>query len=394
MGQAEDTVASPAARKYLALKSARGIGPILARRLIQRFGGIDAVLAAPVAALARVERMSAARAREIPATQTLDAVTQELELAADRGVRIICEQDADWPAALKYLPDPPVCLYVSGTIRPEDLLAVAVVGARHCTRYGGEQARRFGILLAQAGFTVVSGLARGVDGLAHHGALEAGGRTLAVLGNGLTEVYPPEHAGLAERVRQAGAVLSELPMRTPPDLCNFEPRNRIIAGLGLGVLVVEAARKSGALLTARLATEYNREVFAIPGRIDTPEAGGTNALIRDGAAKLVTCLEDLLEEFGEVGRMRPFAGAQTSPAPGVEPPVGRLDPDQQLLWDALGATEARVETLTDETGLPLPKVMAMLMTLQLRGAVKELPGQRFVRVRRESSCSPGAPPLS
>ena len=252
MPPSTDSVASPAARKYLALKSARGIGPILARRLIDHFGGIDGVLEASIAALARVERMSPARAREILAVRDGSAVADELELAAERGVRIICEQDRDYPAALKHLEDPPVCLYVSGTIRPEDMLAIAVVGTRRCTRYGAEQARRFGALLAQAGFTVVSGLARGIDGLAHHGALEAGGRTIAVLGNGLSEVYPPEHAGLAERVRQSGAIISELPISTPPDSGNFEPRNRIIAGLTLGVLVVEAPRRSGALLTARL----------------------------------------------------------------------------------------------------------------------------------------------
>ncbi|MFH0980356.1 MAG: DNA-processing protein DprA [Planctomycetota bacterium] len=386
MALALDSVASPVACKYLALKSARGIGPILARRLIQHFGGIDGVFQASVGELARVERVSPARARQVQAARDEDTIAGELALAAERGVRIICEQDCDYPAALKYLPDPPVCLYVSGTVRPEDMLALAIVGTRRCTRYGGEQARRFGVLLAQAGFTVVSGLARGVDGLAHHGALEAGGRSLAVLGNGLTDVYPPEHTALAERIRQSGAVLSELPMTAPPDSGNFEPRNRIIAGLCLGVLVIEAARKSGALLTARLATEYNREVFAVPGRIDTPEAAGTNTLIRNGEAKLVMGLEDILEELGEVGRLMPFSGVPVSgDAPGTEPSVAQLDPDQQRLWDALGAEETGVEALADETELPIPKVVSTLMALQLRGLVRELPGQRFVCVRRPGS---------
>ncbi len=386
MSLSPDSVASPVARKYLALKSARGIGPVLARRLIAHFGSIDRVFEASVAELARVERVSEARARDIRATRDGEAIVGELELAAERGVRIICEQDADYPAALKYLPDPPVCLYVSGSILREDMLAVAVVGRRHCTRYGAEQARRFGGLLAQAGFTVVSGLARGIDGLAQHGALEAGGRTIAVLGNGLTDVYPPEHAGLAERVRQSGAVISELPMSTPPDSGNFEPRNRIIAGLSLGVLVVEAARRSGALLTARLATEYDREVFAIPGRIDSPEAGGTNALIRGSGAKLVTCLEDVLDELGEVGRLMPFRGAEPAEeSPGKTPPAGRLDPEQQLIWDVMDTEGASVETLADETGLPIPKVMSTLLALQLRGVVRELPGQRFVCVQPPDS---------
>jgi DNA processing protein len=382
---APDTVASPTARKYLALKSAEGIGPVLARRLIQQFGGIDGVFEASLAQLARVERMSGARAQAVQAVRQPDTVAAELELAAQRGVRIICEQDEDYPAALKYLPDPPVCLYVSGTIRPQDMLAVAIVGARRCTHYGGEQARRFGALLAQAGFTVVSGLARGVDGFAHHGALEAGGRTLAVLGNGLTTVYPPEHTGLAERVRQSGAVVTELPMNTPPDSGNFEPRNRIIAGLCLGVLVVEAARRSGALLTARLATEYNREVFALPGRIDHAEAAGTNALIRDGEAKLVTCLEDILAELGDAGRVTPFAGVPAAGTADAEGGGRTLEPDQQTVWDAMGTEETDVETLADETGLPLPKIMSTLMALQLRGLVRQLPGPRFVCLRRSAA---------
>lgn len=386
MSLTPDNVASPAARKYLALKSARGIGPILAKRLVDHFDGIDSVFEASVAELARVERVSLTRARDVQAARDSEAVADELQLAAERGVRIICEQDGDYPAALKYLPDPPVCLYVSGTILREDMLAIAVVGSRRCTRYGSEQARRFGALLAQAGFTVVSGLARGIDGLAHDGALKAGGRTIAVLGNGLTDVYPPEHAGLAERIRQSGAVISELPMSTPPDSGNFEPRNRIIAGLSLGVLVVEAAFRSGALLTARLATEYNREVFAIPGRIDTPEAAGVNARIRDGEAKLVTCLDDVLDELGEVGRLMPFSGSETTDeSTGANQSAVRLDSEQRLIVEAIGAEETTVEELADETGLPIPKVTSTLMTLQLRSVVRQLPGQRFVRVRGPES---------
>jgi len=384
-----DPVASPVARKYLALKSARGIGPILARRLIDHFGGIDGVLEASAAGLSRVQRISPARASAIQAARDGDAVATELQLAGERGVRILCEQDGEYPAALKYLPDPPVCLYVSGTILPEDMLAIAIVGSRRCTRYGSEQARRFGALLAQAGFTVVSGLARGVDGLAHHGALEAEGRTLAVLGNGLTDVYPPEHADLAERVRQSGAVLSELPMNTAPDSNNFKPRNRLIAGLSLGVVVVEAARRSGALLTAQMATEYNREVFAIPGRIDTPEAGGTNTLIRDSGAKLVTCLDDIIEELGEVGRLAPFSGSAASgDSPAATHQAKPLNPDQQSIMDVLRSEELSVETLADETALPIPKVMSTLIALQLRGLVREVSGQRFIRTAHTTPCPP------
>jgi DNA processing protein len=311
---------------------------------------------------------------------------REIEQAAERGVRILCERDAEFPAGLKNIHDPPVCIYVSGEIQPADILAVAVVGSRQCTRYGGEQAQRFAALLAGAGFTIVSGLARGIDGFAHQGALEAGGRTLAVLGNGLTQIYPREHAGLAERVRRHGAVISELPMGTPPEATNFEPRNRIIAGLSLGVLVVEAAKQSGALITARLAADYNREIFALPGRIDTPSAMGTNALIRDGGAKLVACLEDVLDGLGDVGRlMAPAADAASgdgSPVTAGMATASSLDSDQRAILAALDGEEQGLESLAVETGLAIPRLMALLMGLRLSGFVKELPGQRFTKVVR------------
>jgi DNA processing protein len=380
---ASQSVASPAARRYLTLKSARGIGPVLARRLIRHFGDVDAVLEAPVSALTRVPYVSPERARQIRAAQDGDAADRETALAAERGVRIICERDADYPPALRFLPDPPICLYAAGRFERADTLAMAVVGTRRCTGYGREQARRFGALLARAGFTVVSGLARGVDGAAHQGALEAGGRTMAVLGNGLSAVYPPEHASLAERIRQRGAVMSELPMGAPPDAANFEPRNRIIAGLCLGVLVVEAARRSGALLTARFASEYDREVFAVPGRVDTPEAGGTNALIRDGGAKLVACLDDVLDELGDVGRLVPFSGDKDPDTPNAAPALRTpLDAQQRAVLGALGRQEMSIETLADETGLPVPQVMSAVMALQLCGLAREVRGNLFVSTGR------------
>ncbi|HRX86294.1 MAG TPA: DNA-processing protein DprA, partial [Phycisphaerae bacterium] len=298
--------------------------------------------------------------------------------------RIICWEDPDYPPQLRHCSDPPVCLYVRGTLTPEDAVAIAVVGSRKCSRYGYEQAQRFGALLAGAGFTVVSGLARGVDGYAHEGALSAGGRTVAVLGSGVDVIYPPEHKDLAEKVTARGAILSEDPLGSPPSTESFPRRNRIIAGMCLGVLVVEANKRSGALITARLASEYNREVFAIPGRVDTATAFGPNDLIRKGAAKLVACLDDILDELGAVGKTmgRP-AGAPDAPGGlfggGV---AAALSPSERTILDTLADEEVYVDEIVARCGFATAQTISCLTTLQLKGAVVALPGNRFVR-RRE-----------
>jgi DNA processing protein len=282
---------------------------------------------------------------------------------------------------------PPV-LRVHGRLRsletkvlePEDTVAIGVVGARRCTLYGREQAHRLGYQLASAGVTIISGLARGVDSESHKGALAAGGRTIAVLGNGLATIYPPEHADLADRITQQGAVLSELPMTTSPNHTNFLPRNRLIAGLSLGVIVVEAARRSGSLTTARLASEYNREVFAVPGRVDNDSAQGTNRLIRDQHAKLVIDVEDVLSELGEVGRS---LGAETEqPAGPPLPSAAGLRDDERHVYDLLGSEAVSIETIAQTTGQAAARIAATLIGLQLRGLARQLPGNVFVRVSK------------
>jgi DNA processing protein len=234
--------------------------------------------------------------------------------------------------------------------------------------------------------TIVSGLARGVDSESHRGALTAGGRTLAVLGNGLTSIYPPEHTDLGRQIAASGAILSELPMATSPDKGNFLPRNRLIAGLSLGVLVIEAARRSGSLTTARLASEYDREVFALPGRVDSEFSAGTNALIRDAHGKLVMGPEDVLDELGRVGEALKetdggslFAdgngeGADSRPAP-------KLSEDEQHVYGMLGADEQSLEIIAETARLPAAKVASTLISLQLKGLARQLPGNLFVRAR-------------
>jgi DNA processing protein len=303
-------------------------------------------------------------------------------------VRILCREDAEYPKPLLHVPDPPTCLYVRGDLQPTDSIALAIVGTRRCSHYAREQALRFGELLAGAGFTVVSGFARGVDGYAHQGALRAGGRTIGVLGNGLAHVYPEEHADLAEKVIKSGALISELPIDVAPDSKNFPGRNRIIAALSLGVLVIEAGHGSGALITAEAATDYNREVFALPGAVDRPElTAGSNRLIQRSEAKLVTCLEDILDELQGLGELM-GVGAPKEDGRGIIREAGSdaagllyqtLSSLQKSVFDAVAEGVQEVDAVCAASGASVANVVTALTSLQLRGLVKQLPGNRFVK---------------
>jgi len=375
--------ASSAAIEHLRWALTPQVGPVLFGRLIERFGSAQAALGTPASRLTEVEGIGQATADAIARQRDGADVLAEVELAARHEVRILCREDEDYPVLLRHLPDPPICLYVCGRLEPEDGVALAVVGARRCTTYGREQSRRFGYQLASHGLTVVSGLARGVDAESHKGALQAGGRTVAVLGNGLSRIYPPEHADLAGRICRQGAVVSELPMTYSPEAKNFLPRNRLIAGLALGVLVIEAARRSGSLTTARLASEYDREVFALPGRVDEQCAQGTNGLIRDQHAKLVTCIEDILSELGQVGEALGIPDVDTDGGAEVSSslPEGLSDQERAVL-EMLGRDERSIEQIAAGTGQPAAQVAAALITLQLRGLARQLPGNLFVRIGR------------
>ena len=388
------SVASPAAVQYLRLSSVRGVGPVILGRLIERFGSVDAVFAASPAEVQGVAGVGAETAGAILRARGSTEWQREVELAAAHGVRIICRADPDYPAGLKHIPDAPIVLYVKGDYRKTDAVSLAIVGTRRCTIYGGEQARRFGELLAGAGLTVVSGLARGIDALAHHGAIDAGGRAIAVLGCGLTNIYPPENRALAERVLECGAWFSELPMQATVRPENFPSRNRIIAGMTLGTLVVEAPRRSGALITARLANEYNREVFAIPGRLQEPACEGSNALIRDGIAKLVTGLDDILSELGEVGiklSAKCDLATNSEKAADTEAKTPQDNEHDTRGGLALSDLEKRVltvipfqsEILQDAVilaaQLPPGEVLAALTTLEIKGLIRRLPGNLVVR---------------
>lgn len=376
-------VASDKAVQYLRCHLSDGIGPVLLARIIKEFGTLDAALGASMTALQRVEGIGERRARAFFEARNNDNVSRELDRAAQVSARIICWEDDEYPTQLRHVNDPPVCLYIRGRIVPEDAVAIAIVGSRKCSRYGCEQAQRFATLLTGAGFTIVSGLARGIDGYAQEAAVKAGGRTIGVLGCGVDVIYPPEHRELAEQVIAQGAIISEDPMGSSPTADSFPKRNRIIAGMSLGVIVVEASKRSGALITARLATEYNREVFAIPGRVDTPTSLGTNDLIRSGSAKLAASLEDVIDELGDVGQVMAKAGIEDASRKNVaNATLATLSEQERPILDALGDDELHIDQITVTTGLAPSAVASALTLLQLKGLIVSLPGSRYARRSR------------
>jgi DNA processing protein len=363
-------------RKSLRLLLADGVGTKTFAALVRAFGSVEA---AAEAGPGRWRMVKGVGPKTVAALCDVSEATIDEELAeAQRlGVRILTLDCEDYPQALKETADPPPLLYVRGRIESEDALSVGVVGSRRATHYGLEQAGRFGGLLGRAGLTVISGGARGIDTAAHRGALTAGGRTLAVMGCGLSHTYPPENEELFAQILDAGgALLSELPMRTAVLAGNFPNRNRIISGLSLGTLVIEAGLPSGALITARTAAEQGREVFAVPGRVDSPVSAGTHQLLRDGAT-LAADLDDILNALGDVGT-----------ALSDEPKVAQqavvpasLDATEQAIFNALGTETLAMDDIARKTKLPTPKIVAAMTMLTLKGVVVQQPGSVFQRKR-------------
>lgn len=363
--------------RLIALNLIPGIGSTRLRRLLDAFGSLDRLWHAGPEALQQVEGIGPALARQlVESRENAGLVQQELALAARQGSAILTLEDPGYPEALRAISDPPLALYVQGTLQPEDRIAVALVGARRASRYGLECAERLAYDLALHGVTVVSGLARGIDAAAHHGVLKVPGRTLAVLGSGLARVYPPEHAALAARVAAHGAVMSEYPMQMPPLAQNFPRRNRIVSGLSLGVVVVEAGARSGALISADCALEQGREVMAVPGPVTSVTFRGSHRLLRQGA-RLVESVDDILEEL----RLAP------QPAPRAEESAGGaagLPETERRVLACLSAEQPReIDAVAFEAGLAMPEASALLLQLELRQLIRQLPGKRFVRRARE-----------
>jgi DNA processing protein len=370
----------PEIRDLLTLSLVAGIGPRLTAALLERFGSAGEALRASVAELSAVPYINQRLAETLTQALTRSDVTAELERMERHNVRPIALGTPDYPASLTNIPDPPYVLYVRGTLTADDANAVALVGSRHCTDYGRRIASRLATGLVRAGVTVISGLARGIDGVAHRAALQAGGRTLAVLAGGLARIYPPEHAELAREVEAAGAVLTEAKMEQEPIAGLFPVRNRIISGLSKVIVLIEAAEKSGALITASHAADQGRTVMAVPGPVDTASSGGTNELIRKGAA-LCRSVEDILEELHGISAMavaeKKAASGAAAPLTPAGPPPG-LDDNQRRIWEML--TEVRqLDELVQRLGLAVPQVSGALMMMEMRKVVRRLPGNRYER---------------
>ena len=370
---------------WLKLIRADGIGPTLFKRLLDFFGGVERIFTASVTELTKVEGIGNKTAESIVRTRDVFDVDSELALADKLGVWVIHLQDDRYPPALKAIYDPPPVLYIKGTLTRSDNLAMAIVGSRRCSHYGTEQANRFSHLLASAGFTIVSGLARGIDSAAHRGALATKGRTIAVQGCGLSNIFPPENKKLFEQITENGAVISELPLTYEPLAENFPGRNRIIAGLSMGVLVVEATYRSGALISAQAVMENNREVMAVPGRIDSPCSLGCHKLLKQGA-RLIDSIDEIMDALGYVGdglktHAATAAAKAEQNAQGTLFDTSRLNltEAEEAIVGHLNSEPVHVEELIESTQLSAAKVHSAVISLQLKGLVKQLPGNMLVK---------------
>jgi len=371
---------------YIAFNLLRGIGPVRVRTLIEFFGSAPAALRASEKDLLQVKGIGRDLARVVHTWQESIDLGAELQKIRDRGISIVIPPDGSYPRLLREIYDPPLVLYVWGELSPLDHTAIAIVGSRRATHYGIKTARMISFQLAQAGITVASGLARGIDTSAHEGALASGGRTVAVIGSGLGKLFPAENQGLAERIADGhGAVISEFPVDYPPDKQSFPLRNRIVSGWSSGVLVVEAPGRSGALITAEQAGEQGRPVYAIPGPIDRPASQGCNRLIQDGA-RLVMDGQDILDDLGDMFITPPMScpTPENNPTSATPPSSAAslppLNEDEASVLEAVPqGEEALVDTIVRDSGLPASTVLTVLMRLEMKRLVSQLPGPRYVR---------------
>lgn len=367
-----------------------GVGPARMRALLETFETPQRVLAAGKAALASVTGVGSETAAAIAAWESTVDLAGELRRMEEFGARVITRESPEYPEPLRTVDNAPFLFYVWGDLRVEDSRAIGIVGSRNVTHYGTETARKFGYQFALAGYTVVSGLARGIDTAAHMGALASKGRTIAVIGSGLAKLYPPENQGLAEKIATSGAVISEYQMERPADRQTFPYRNRIVAGWGRALIVVEAGLNSGALITANQAIDQGRPVYAVPGQIDRPTSAGSNRLIRQGA-QLITSADDVLEDFQSLFPVskRPALAPQpsqpnlplrstSSPAPAPSSPP-KLSHEETLISTALEAGDLSLDELVSATRLPPYKVSGTLTMLEMKRIVRALPGQRYAR---------------
>lgn len=361
--------------EYLQLALTNGIGPVLIERLLDRFGTAAKVFAASPLQLCEVPGISLAISRALRDPAFRAHVAEMLDFCASRGVQILAKSDAEFPRLLQEIPDPPSVLFMRGQLRSSDSLGIAIVGTRRASQYGRFQAARFARCLSRAGLTIVSGLARGIDASAHQGALEAGGRTIAVLSNGVTDIYPPQHESLANSIEGTGAILSEMPPGSRPKRGMFPRRNRLISGLTLGTLVIEAGERSGALITARTAGEQGREVFALPGMVSSPNARGCHQLIRDGAI-LVQDPEDVLEALGPLVESTELPSGQSV----RNATELQLNEQETAVLQAIPVEPTDIDSVVVSCGLPVSRVLSTLSVLEMRRLIRRLGGNAVQRI--------------
>ncbi len=363
-------------RYWVGFNRAKGIGPARLRALIQHFGNVETAWKAPAEAL-RQTGLDERTLNSLLATRSTCDLNAALHAIEQAGAHVVLFADDDYPPLLRQIPDPPPLLYVKGTLEKADHQAIAIVGTRLATDYGRTMAQQIAATLAQAGLTIVSGLARGIDVAAHQAALKAGGRTIAVLPCGIDRVYPPEHRAVADQIIASGALISEFALGTPPEKGNFAPRNRLVSGLSLGVVVVEAGEKSGALISADLALEQGREVFAVPGNVLSKTSKGTNALIQAGA-RMTTSAGDVLEELGlsYLPRAAKPEVRSAPPAPAYTP----ANDSEAAVLRCLTAEPQHVNDLSHRCGLPVAQVSSTLTILEIKGLVRQVGSLLYVIV--------------
>jgi DNA processing protein len=360
-------------RYWIGFNLIKGIGAVRMQALIHHFGDLEEAWKAAPAELAQaglglkvIERIIQARGQV-----DLEKVWKKID---SQDIHILTWEDEAYPQRLKEIDQPPPVLYIRGEYLPDDLFAVAIVGTRRVTPYGRQITEELSSFLAANGITVISGLARGVDAIAHQTALKAGGRTIGVLGSGVDKIYPPEHRALAEKMMGSGAIISDYVPGTPPDATNFPPRNRIISGLSLAVVVIEAGETSGALITAEFAAEQGREIFAVPGSILAPQSKGTNKLIQNGALSLLS-VNDLMQALDLTRMGEHKAARKMIPA----------DETEARLLTVLGAEPLHVDEIRNQTELPIEKVSATLALMELKGMVRQVGGMNYVAVHEVQS---------
>ncbi|TAL24565.1 MAG: DNA-protecting protein DprA [Nitrospirae bacterium] len=357
----------PDSKYWMALTEVPDIGPVTARKLLAVYKKPEAIFSAPYKELCGIGFIKSKKAKNIKEFKGWEKIDTQLKKLESKKINVVTPDSTGYPESLKNIDDSPIVLYTKGSLQKEDRFAIAVVGSRKYSSYGRFAVEKLSTELSSLGFTIVSGMARGIDTLAHAAAVNSGGRTIAVMGSGIDVPYPPENKLLMEKIANSGCVMTEFPLGTQPERENFPRRNRLISGLALGVLVVEATADSGSLITASCAADQGKEVFAVPGNINSANSEGTNELIKNGV-KLVRNVEDIIEELAPV--LKGFIKTR-------EKAKLDLTDDEQRLCDIMTAEPRHVDMLSRESGMPASKVLGILLGLELNGVAKQAEGKKF-----------------